>query len=48
MDITKKYKKETIVDEYKINFNENIMVENFDISVNNLKHQEKSDIDKLI
>lgn len=45
---TKKYKHDSINNEFKINFNENIKVENFDISVNTSDHKIKSDIDQLI
>lgn len=44
----KEDRNETVINEYKINFNENIIVDNFDISVNNLNHKEKFIIDKLI
>lgn len=36
-----KNEKQAIIYEYKINFNENIIVDNFDISVNHLDHKKK-------
>lgn len=48
VDTTKKNKKEMTITEYKVNFNENLIVDNFDISVNHLDHQKKTDIDQLI
>lgn len=41
-------KQEKINNEYKINFNENMLINNFEISVNNLDDKKKTVIDKLI
>lgn len=43
-----KNEKQDIIQEYEINFNENILVDDFDISVNHLDHKKRSDIDQLI
>lgn len=43
-----KNEEQVILHKYEVNFNENIKVDDFDISVNHLDHKKKSDIDQLI